>query len=82
MDRFFVVKLLQEAKARVAQGEEHIREQRELIAELERDGHDTFVARELLATFEQIQVLHIAGRDRLVKELKEQNTGGASPVED
>ena len=70
MDRTLLEKLLKEAEERVAQGEEHIRQQRELIAELERDGHNTSLAQELLATFEQIQKLHVAGRDRLAKELE------------
>ena len=70
MDRALLEKLLTEAEERVAQGEEHIRQQRELIAELERDGHNTPVGRELLATFERIQELHVAGRDRLAKELE------------
>ena len=54
----------------VAEGERNIAEQREIIAELERDGRDTTQARALLEQFEELEVLHIEGRDRLLKELK------------
>ena len=41
---------LAEAEAYLANGERHIRQQRELVAELEREGHDATAARNLLAT--------------------------------
>jgi hypothetical protein len=45
------------------------------VAELERDGHDTASARELLALFEDMQTLHVAHRDRLVSELEPHSDG-------
>jgi len=48
--------------------EAHVRcgtTQRQRIAILERDGHDSRRARNLLALFEEMQELHIARRDRL-----------------
>jgi hypothetical protein len=38
---------------------------------LERDGRDTTQARALLEQFEEVEVLHIEGRDRLRKELED-----------
>lgn len=60
---------LAETETHIAKGAEHIRRQREIVAELERDGHDAELARKLLVEFENLQHLHIADRDRLVKEL-------------
>jgi hypothetical protein len=71
MDRAQLAQLLQQAEDRVRQGEEHIRHQQRIIAELERDAHDSAMARQLLATFEDIQALHVAGRDRLIRALAE-----------
>jgi hypothetical protein len=61
----------QKAEEHVAQGERHIARQREIIAELEHDGHDVAAAaaRDLLRQFEELQGLHIAHRDRLKDEL-------------
>jgi hypothetical protein len=42
-----------------------------LIAELERDGHETVEARALLETFEELQAQHIADRDRLRREVND-----------
>ena len=65
MERSFEIGHLEQAERHVAEGEQHIARQRELIAELERDGHDTTTAIELLRTFEQSQAGHIADRDRI-----------------
>jgi hypothetical protein len=71
MDRAVIQEHLQRARAHVAEGERHIGRQREIVEELERDGHDTELARELLATLQEVQEAHIALRDRLAKMLKE-----------
>jgi hypothetical protein len=49
----------------VATGERHITRQREIVAALERDGHNSISAKRLLASFEELQNMHIAHRDRL-----------------
>ena len=51
----------------IQQGERHIQRQRELLAELERDGHDAAAARarSLLQVFEQSQLVHLAELERL-----------------
>jgi len=65
MDRTF----LAQAERHVSEGEKTIAHQRHIIAQLERDGHDTPAACDLLAIFETTQALHVADRDRLRKEL-------------
>lgn len=57
------------AERHIGQGFGIIARQRELIAALERGGHATEDAINLLADFEDIQALHVADRDRLRKEL-------------
>jgi hypothetical protein len=50
-------------------GRQHIKRQMNLIDELDRDGHDTNQARELLETFLQTQSMHEADLARLQAEL-------------
>ncbi len=57
------------AEEHVALGALHIARQKQIIAEFEACGRDSTSARELLATFEDSQGMHIADRDRLRKEL-------------
>lgn len=60
---------LELARRHVAQSEACVSRQREIVAELERDGHDSAQARQLLTLFEDLQRLHVADRDRLEKQL-------------
>ena len=76
MDRQMLERHLALAKAHVSEGQRHIRHQIRLVRELERDGHDTAVARQLLTTLRATQALHIADRDRLVKELAQATKPG------
>jgi hypothetical protein len=69
MDRKLEQRHLQEAERHVAEGREHIEKQRRIIAELERDGHDTSTARELLETLEQSHRIHEEYRDLIKAEL-------------
>jgi hypothetical protein len=69
MDRKLEQRHLQEAERHVAQGLEHIDKERRIIAELDRDGHDTSTARELLKTLEQSQRMHEEHRDHIKAEL-------------
>lgn len=69
MDRGMIERHLQQAQRHVSEGEQHIVGQRELLSRLQRDGHDTKEAARLLASFEDLQRLHIADRDRLEKAL-------------
>ena len=69
MDRATLSRELALAEAHIRRGAEHIERQRGRVAELERDGHDATQARQLLVTFEDTQRLHVAGRDRIAREL-------------
>lgn len=60
---------LAQARRHVADGERHIANQRATLARLDRKGLDTIEAKKLLKTFEELQQLHIADRDRLEREL-------------
>ena len=62
---------LAKAERHVAEGRHLIGKQRELVADFERDGHDTTEARKLLATLEEIEEMHIRERERISRELKE-----------
>ena len=57
------------AEEHVAKGERIVARQKDLVAELENDGHDTKEARSVLCQFEQVLQSHIADRDRLRDEL-------------
>ena len=70
-DRAMTLNHLEQARRRVAKGERHIALQREIVAEKERDGHDTSTSKQLLDQFEQIYAMYVAERDRLEKELVE-----------
>lgn len=63
--------VLRQSEAHVVLGARHISRQKEIIAELERRGHDTDQARSLLVLFEELQVVHVQHRDRLIKQLAE-----------
>ena len=69
MDREMLERHLAMVEGHVTLGEGHIARQHELIAKLERGGHDSGEARHLLISFKQTQGLHLAHRDRLRREL-------------
>ena len=54
----------------IAQGEQHISHQREIIARLQRGGHDITRAAELLATLEETQRLHAETRMQIKEGLR------------
>ena len=70
MDRAILEQLLGQAEQHVTLGERHIARRRDIVAELERKGHDCAHAKELLAVFLATQAAHVAGRDWLQEELK------------
>lgn len=57
MDGKQVLIHLVQAERHVSEGTQHVRRQRELVASLDRDGHDTTDARKLLAQFEELLTL-------------------------
>jgi hypothetical protein len=72
MDRAQTEARLAQAEEHVAKGEGHVARQREIIAELERDGHEALAtkAKDLLRLFEEVQAQHVADRDRYRRELE------------
>jgi hypothetical protein len=70
MDKVMIRDHLALAEEHVQLGLFHIAKQHAIIAELERDGLDATLAREVLATFEEMQGAHVADRDRLKAELE------------
>ena len=71
MDREMLKRHLAQAEENIATGDKNIARQRDVIAQLERDGHDTASARSFLREFEQLQAVLIAERERLLSELSE-----------
>ena len=62
MDKEAIRQHLVVAQQHVELGERHIKRQREIVEELDSDQRS---ARSLLTTFEEMQVTHVADRDRL-----------------
>jgi hypothetical protein len=75
MDRHQIAEHFALAELHVAQGEDTIARQQQLIAELNRHGHDTRLATELLTTFEQTQNAHLLDRERLRAEFSKSIAG-------
>lgn len=69
MDRMMAELHLVQAEEAVVSGEGHIERQRQIIRQMEQQGHDAAVAKDLLATFLALQHEHLAHRDRLRLEL-------------
>jgi len=63
--------LVEDAELRVQRGQRNIDRQAEVISALERDNQDTTIAKALLKIFGKANEIHVADRDRLIKELKE-----------
>ncbi len=60
---------LAQAERHVARGGRHLARQEAIIAELDRDGHDTTEALKMLATMRATQALHEQDVRRLLKQL-------------
>ena len=70
MDREILLQHLVLAERHIAQGKAHLIRQETLVAELDRNGHDTKEAEAILATLRQTQALHLQDRDRILSELQ------------
>ena len=72
-NRQMIEEQLAQAERHVTQGEDHIRRQKQVVRELELDGHAETAAKahRLLEQFEELQLLHVIGRDRLRGELED-----------
>jgi hypothetical protein len=62
---------LEDAELRVQRGQRNIDRQGEIVSALERDNRDTTIAKALLKIFEKATEIHVADRNRLMKELRE-----------
>ena len=69
MNREMLERHLAMVEGHVSLGEGHIARQHELIAKLERSGHESGEAKSLLRSFEEMQGMHLAHRNRLQREL-------------
>jgi hypothetical protein len=69
MDRAALQADLRRAEAHIANSQARIAQQQEVIAVLDREGHDTVPAKDMLASFERTQAMHIASRDRIARKL-------------
>jgi hypothetical protein len=67
-------KRVRQAQSHVSLGEKHISTLQRIVAEFERDGHDSALARQVLATFERTQAMHVADRDELMSKLEKNPT--------
>lgn len=79
MERNMLQEHLRQAERHIALGARHIARQRELVAELERDGHDASTAAQLLSLFEEVQLLHLADRSRMQRALPSSLHGQDTP---
>jgi hypothetical protein len=71
MDLPMVRQHLAEAEEHVALGERHIARQAQIIEQLACAGHNTELAVDLLDNYRQLQVCHVAHRDRLLKSKRQ-----------
>lgn len=71
MDRTMQIRHLVEAERHVAQGERHLLEQERRLADLDCNGHGTIQGRRLLQNFRDLQMLHVAHRDQILRELEQ-----------
>jgi hypothetical protein len=67
-DRDRLEKALERAEERIALGEKHIADQKEIIAELKRAGQDTVTAKGLLVVLEGTQEINFTVRDILRRQ--------------
>ena len=65
MNRAMLEDYLAATERLLAEVERHVGYQRELVAQLEYDGHDTAQATQLLKEFEEVLAVHIAERNRV-----------------
>ncbi len=71
-----LLRRLAQAEEQVELGAHNVARQREIVAQLERDGFDTAGARALLIEFEEAQTLYVAERDRLQREVRSRQGAG------
>jgi hypothetical protein len=71
MNRLMIERHLAQAREHIASGTRTVTKQREMVARLERGGHDVTAALHSLAQFEDMLALYISDCNRIEKELAE-----------
>jgi hypothetical protein len=66
VDRALLEQNLALAEKHLVQARAHVEQQRRIVDALERDGHNSELARKILATFKQLLELQIEDRERLI----------------
>lgn len=79
MNRKLELAHLAAAEKAVAMADRHVVLQEILVAELDRDGHDTARALAILQTFRRLQAQHIACRDFVLKMLQQDAASAQLP---
>ena len=69
MDRAMLADTLAAAERHLAEAGRQVANQRERVAQLEREGRDNTLPTELLKQWEEALAMHLADRDRIRKEL-------------
>ncbi len=73
LDRDDITQNLAQADTLIALGARLVASQRDHIAYLERNGMDCAKAKELLAMFEELRLIHMGDRERLRRKLDAQD---------
>jgi hypothetical protein len=60
-----------QSERHIAENKAHLARQREIIAQLERDGHDSTLSREFLGILEYAQQMYRSHRERIVEALQD-----------
>jgi hypothetical protein len=79
MDEEALRRRLAHAEARVMEGYRHLARQREIVRELQRDGHDAQEARSWLTQFEELHAIYVADRNRLLRALSSEFAPASAP---
>jgi hypothetical protein len=69
MDRAMLEAALEATERHLAEAGRQVANQRERVAQLEREGRDNTLPTELLKQWEEALAMHLADRDRIRKEL-------------
>jgi hypothetical protein len=75
LDRQSRIEQLAQAERHASEGARLLAKQETLIAELNRDGHDTARALKMLVTMRNTQALHQQDVERILRELAEPAVG-------
>ena len=70
MDRKLLEDRLSAVERQLVEVGRNVANQRELVSQLEREGHDTDSATRQLEQLVEVLAMHIADRDRIRKELR------------